>query len=213
MEFFQRTPGSPLHLGVLPGAFNPITVAHLELAQVGLAHCDEVLFVLPRVFPHKSLTGASFEERLGMLQAAVAGQTGYSVAASSKGLFVEIAGECREAYGNAPRLTFLCGRDAAERIAAWDYGEAGAFPAMLDRFQLLVADRRGEYSPTPDLSGAVRTVRLSVNTDLVSATEVRNRITDGEAWEHLVPEAVREEARRIYAPTGREQPGISPRCW
>ena len=55
--------------------------------------------------------------------------------------------ECREAYGADVRLSFLCGRDAAERIANWDYGRPGAFLEMLRQFDILVAARAGEYCP------------------------------------------------------------------
>ena len=56
MEFFRRAAGRPNRLGILPGTFNPVTVAHLALAHAALRHVDEVVFVLPRVFPHKNYT-------------------------------------------------------------------------------------------------------------------------------------------------------------
>src|SRR5215472_12049714 len=100
MEFFQRAAGRPERLGVLPGAFNPITVAHMALARAALRHVDEVVFVLPRVFPHKNYSGASFAERVEMLRAAVAGDQVFSIATADGGLFAEIARECRDAYGD-----------------------------------------------------------------------------------------------------------------
>ena len=39
---------------------------------------DEVLFVLPREFPHKEYSGASFVERIEMLRAAVADGPAFS---------------------------------------------------------------------------------------------------------------------------------------
>src|SRR6202012_2909976 len=117
-----------------------------------LAHAYEVVLVLPRVFPHKKYTGAPFESRVGMLCAAVGRNEPMSVAGSDGGLFFDIASECRVAYGAAVSLSFLCGRDAAERIAGWDYGRAGAFPEMLRQFDLLVAARQGEYAPPAAIS-------------------------------------------------------------
>ena len=103
---------------------------------------------------------------------------------------MEIADECREAYGADVRLSFLCGRDAAERIANWDYGHPGAFAEMLGTVRLLVAARSGEYCPPRSLA-EFRFARLEVNGafDHVSASEVRARIAGGEPWEHLVPAA------------------------
>src|SRR5690349_7898267 len=139
MEFFHRAEGRPPRLAVFPGAFNPVTVAHLALARAALAHADEVVLVLPRVFPHKEYVGAPFEARAEMLCAALRWSEPISVASSDRGLFVEIAEECRDAYGPDVALAFLCGRDAAERIAGWDYGRPDALAEMLRQFHLLVA--------------------------------------------------------------------------
>jgi nicotinate-nucleotide adenylyltransferase len=198
MEFFQRASGRPTRLGVLPGTFNPITVAHVALAEAGLSQVDEVVFVLPRVFPHKDYSGASFDHRVAMLRAAA--PPGCSIASASGGLFLEIARECRESYGEGTRLAFLCGRDAAERIVGWDYGRPGAFAEMLREFELLVAARRGEYHAPPEFADAIHTLELAGKFDHISASEVRRRIARGEAWEHLVPEAVQESVRGTYSP-------------
>lgn len=202
MEFFRRARGPISKLGVLPGTFNPVTVAHLELARSAFAHVDEVVFVLPRVLPHKRYSGASFAERVEMLEAATADEPRWSVAAAEGGLFVEIAQECRAEYGADTRLAFICGRDAAERIASWDYGRPGVFREMLASFDLLVAPRQGAYPLADETEGAVRELAVGSECEAVSATEVRQRIARGEPWEHLVPESIRGLARRIYGLTG-----------
>jgi cytidyltransferase-like protein len=198
MEFFQRAAGAPARLGILPGAFNPVTTAHLALAQAGLAWVDEVLFVLPRELPHKEFTGASFAQRIEMLRAALAGETAFSLASSEGGLFVEIAAECRREYGAGVRLWFLCGRDAAERIAAWDCGQPGAFAGMLRGFGLLVASRGGSYEPPAEFREAIHSLDLAGEWDAISATRARRRIARGEPGERMVPEAARELALRVY---------------
>lgn len=197
MRFFRRASVAAKRLGILPGTFNPVTVAHLALARAALAHVDEVVFVLPRVFPHKDYSGASFDDRVAMLQAAI-DEPAFSIASADGGLFVEIAQECRTDYGEHVRLAFLCGRDAAERIAGWDYGRPNAFAEMLREFDLLVAARDGLYQPAPEHAAAVRSLDAS-GTEAVSATEVRERAARGEAWEHLVPPPARALARRVYA--------------
>jgi nicotinate (nicotinamide) nucleotide adenylyltransferase len=199
MDFFRRAEGRPSRLGVLPGTFNPITVAHLELAHAALPLVDEVVFVLPRLLPHKDYLGASFAERVEMLQAAAGAHPRFSIAAVDRGLFVEIARECRGAYAGDLRLTFLCGRDAAERIAGWDYGRPGAFAEMLRQFDLLVAARGGEYTPPPEFQHAIRPLPLFGDFDGVSATAVRDRIVRGDRWEHLVPPVIRQRVGKIYS--------------
>ena len=198
MEFFRRSADKPCRLGVLAGTFNPVTVAHLALAEAALAVVDEVVFVLPRQFPHKTYSGASFEQRVELLGMVLEGERRISVAACERGLFVEIAAECREAYGADVRLSFLCGRDAAERIANWDYGRPGAYLEMLKQFDFLVAARSGEYCPPASVLSSFARLELSGAFDHVSASEVRTRIGKGEPWEHLVPAAVRRRVSEIY---------------
>jgi len=198
MEFFRRCDRVPARLGIFPGTFNPVTVAHMALARVALGMMDEVLFVVPRVFPHKHYSGASFTQRVEMLTAASAVEARFSIAASDHGLFIDIARDCRKVYGPDVRLTFLCGRDAAERIAAWDYGRPGAWQEMIREFDLLVAARGGGYQPHPDELGSFCEVALDPSCDAVSATEVRRRIAECEPWEHLVPRAIHTHVREIY---------------
>ena len=198
MEFFRRAAGTPRRLAVFPGTFNPVTVAHLALARAALNVAGEVLFVLPRALPHKEFSGATFDERIELLVTAVQEHDRFSVAASNAGLFVDIAAECRAAYGESVEFSFLCGRDAAERIANWDYGDPAAFEAMLREFDLLVAARSGEYAPPENLRGFVSALELPCSLDHVSATEIRERIAASGEWEHLVPATVQQRVREIY---------------
>lgn len=198
MRFFDRAPGAPTRLAILPGTFNPVTVAHLALARAALGLVDEVVFVLPQAFPHKPYSGASFDQRIAMLREAAGTQDRFSVAASTGGLFLEIVRECRQAYGSGVALDLLCGRDAAERAMNWDYGDPGTVARMPAEFHLLVAGRQGAYRPPPEWAGAVRHLELPEGFQPVSATKVRARIARGEPWEDLVPTAIRERVRRIY---------------
>ena len=198
LEFFRRAEGHPQALGVLPAAFNPPTLAHLALARAALAITDEVLFILPREFPHKPYEGATFHQRVEMLLTATRAEPCFSVAASVHGLFADIAEECREAYGEDVRLLFICGRDAAERIVTWDYGEPDAFRHMITRFELLVAPRDGSYQPPPHIRHRVSILQPTENISLISASEVRDRLSQGSPWEHLVPPEIVPLVRAIY---------------
>ncbi len=198
MEFFRRAAGRPQKVAALPGAFNPPTRAHLALARAALAHADEVVFVLPREFPHKDWQGAPFADRVRMLEASIADEPRFSVAASEKGLFIEIARVCRAAYGPETQIYVLCGRDAAERIVNWDYGAPGAFAAQLEEYQLLVTPRNGAYRPPEAMRERIHPLRLAEACDEVSATEVRERKLAGRPWSHLVPEAIVEMVERLY---------------
>lgn len=198
MEFFRRAAARPGRLGVLAGTFNPPTRAHLALARAALERVDEVVFVLPRALPHKAWDGAAFEDRIRMLELALAAEPRFSIATARGGLFIEIARECREAYGSGVEIFFLCGRDAAERVANWDYGSPGAFADQLREFQLLVAPRGGAYPPPAELRGRVHPLPMPGEYDECSATGVRERIRSDRPWKHLVPPEIADLVRETY---------------
>ncbi len=181
-----------MRIGVLPGTFNPPTRAHLALAEAALRHVDRVVFVLPRMLPHKNYGGVAFEDRLQMIRT-VAGNR-FDVVVTEGGLLVEIADELRV----LGEIIFLCGRDAAERIAGWDYGEPDAFPRMLERFEMLVACRNGDYAAPAELKGRIQPLPLASDCDHISATEVRERIARGSHWEELVPEVIQNQVLKLY---------------
>ena len=153
LDFVRTTPGQPRTLGILAGSFNPPTIAHLELARAASKIVDALIFVVPRAFPHKDYTGATLDQRMEMLESAGM-EIPYAIAVTSQGLFIDIARECREHYGPETRLSFVCGRDAAERILTWDYGRPGVVEEMLREFELLVAPRGGHFAPTARVSGS-----------------------------------------------------------
>ncbi|HTD45199.1 MAG TPA: nicotinate-nicotinamide nucleotide adenylyltransferase [Bryobacteraceae bacterium] len=190
----MTTSASRNRIGVLPGAFNPITRAHLALVDAGLQVVDEVACVVPRVYPHKEVQGADLETRVEMLRRA---GNRHRVVVSEQGLFADIARELRPQHPNA-ELYFICGRDAAERVIHWDYGDPHAIDRILEEFRLLVASRQGELDAPPHLRHRIQPLPLAGDFDDVSSTEVRKRIAAGLPWEHLVPEPIIEIVRRVY---------------
>jgi nicotinate-nucleotide adenylyltransferase len=198
MKFSRRATGNPSKMGILSAAFHPPTRAHLGLASAALRLVDEVVFVLPLRFPHKEYELVGLEDRLKMLLAATADQPQFSVAVTDGGLFIDIARECRQAYGPGIELWFLCGRDAAERIVNWDYGEPGVFRQQLEEYGLLVADRQGGYDPPAAMRDRIRRLPVEENFDDVSATKVRENVRTGQEWAHLVPSSITEQVKRLY---------------
>ena len=199
IEFIApREPRLVKRLGVFPGTFNPPTRAHLALASSALPQCDEVLFVLPRTLPHKDYTGVGFADRQRLVRKAVSGHPHFAAAIADGGLYLEIARECRAAYGAATEIALLCGRDAAERIVEWKYQRPEMLAEMFEEFTLLVARRQGEYQAPEHLASRVRCLDIEHAWDAVSATEVRERILAGQPWEHLVPPILIDDVRRMY---------------
>jgi nicotinate-nucleotide adenylyltransferase len=197
IHFFQ---GATLHsgrLGIFPGAFNPVTRAHLAVARAAREqhHLDQVVLLLPRNFPHKEYDGTTLAERVALLEAATGHDPVLAIASSQGGLFIEIAREFRAACGVVVAIYLLCGRDAAERIVHWDYGEGPPFAQQLEEFQMLVASREGEYTAPPEFAPHIHRIRMPPAYDEVSSSAVRKAIEQRSDWESLVPAAVAMQIR------------------
>jgi len=191
-------PQTPGRLGVLGGAYNPITLAHLAIADtvVSTFGIHEVLFVLPQVPPHKTIFGASLEQRLEMMCLAVEERPYATVGLSTHGLFLDMYQGLLGVYGCHTEVFFLTGRDAAERILTWPYDDAEvALRQMLTAFQLIVCDREGPFHLPDDPLLAPYRQRIHCCTlppgfDHVSATAVRQLCHLGLSLDDLVAKAV-----------------------
>ncbi len=185
-------------IGALPAAFNPPTVAHLALAAAAARQhsLDQVVFVLPRALPHKDFGGATFDDRVAMLRAALRDHPGHAAASCPGGLFFQIAGDLRQACGPEVAIAVLCGRDAAERSVAWDYGDGPSIADQLREFELLAGFRRGRYEPPSELSDRIRTVALPQDLDEVSSSRLRRAVASGADWEHWTPAPAATVIRR-----------------
>jgi nicotinate-nucleotide adenylyltransferase len=192
IQFFRGSPLRSGRLGIFPGAFNPVTLAHLAVAGAAREQhaLNQVVFLLPRAFPHKEYEETTLEQRVALLDAAAANHPALAIASSQGGLFIEIAREFRAACGRGVEIYLLCGRDAAERIVQWDYGEGPRFDRQLEEFQMLVASREGEYTPPPEFAGRIRDIDMPRDFDGISSSAVRKAIEHDYEWEKLVPESV-----------------------
>ena len=197
VQFHHRTRRRPpARLAVLPGSFNPPTIAHVELARSAKSLVDEVVFVLPQSFPHKDYFGATLAERVELLKAA---DHQASIATTEGGLYIEIARDFSAHFGSGTEISLLCGRDAAERILTWDYGREGVVEEILAEFEVLVAPRGGEFAPPEQWAHRIKKLDVSSELNEISSTDLRERIARGDPWEHLVPKKIAERVRRIYS--------------
>jgi nicotinate-nucleotide adenylyltransferase len=198
LEFLYRGPRNPARVALFPGTWNPPTIAHVDIARMAGNHADEVIWILPRAFPHKGFEGAGFEARRDMLETLSRQHAGFSAAVSDGGLYAEIAKEARDYFGPQPEIALVLGRDAAERIASWDYGAPGVFDEFVQRHRLLVAARDGEYEPARHHLDLISTLPMESSWDDVSSSEVRRRIANGEDWRALVPPAIAGIVENLY---------------
>jgi nicotinate (nicotinamide) nucleotide adenylyltransferase len=198
LEFLHGGVSRPARVAVFPGAYNPPTVAHLEIARAAAEWADEVLWVIPRAFPHKDFAGAPLEARCRMLAVLAQEHPAFSAATSQGGLYAEIADEARAHFPEPAEIALVCGRDAAQRLVEWDYGEPGFVDRMLRRYRLLVAARGGEYQPLERHRHRIDTLVLPASLDLVSSSEVRRRMEEGGDWRALVPPSIHQHIRAAY---------------
>jgi nicotinate (nicotinamide) nucleotide adenylyltransferase len=196
MILIHKASGAPKSVAVLAGAFNPPTTAHVALAECALTVVDEVVLAIPRSFPHKQFEGATLDQRLAMLHRIAQGRSGFSVGVAEGGLFAEIAREA-QAHFHGAEMFLLCGRDAAERILTWDYGDPEFADKMLREFGLLVAPREGEYVAPERFRHAIRSLAPG-NYDNCSSTRLRETIRQKGDWRQLVPEEIAEMVEKIY---------------
>ncbi len=193
-----------MRLGLLGGTFDPVHRGHLALAraagdELGL---DEVLF-LPAGQPWRKAGQmiASNEHRLAMLRRALEGEAAFQVSR----LELERAGpsytaDTLEALRDdrpEDELFFLLGEDALMDLPNWSRP-----PRILELARLAVA-RRADSSPEaleeaerrlPGLGERVVWLKMSVVA--VSATEIRERVREGQPIGDLLPATVEEYIRK-----------------
>lgn len=198
LEFLYRAAQNPARVVLFPGTWNPPTIAHVDIARMAGLQADEVVWILPRAFPHKSFEGAAFEARRRMLQTLARQHARFSAAVSDGGLYAEMAAEARDYFGPQTEIALALGRDAAERIAAWDYGAPGVFDEFVRRHRLLVAARAGDYEPAGHHRELISRLPMDSSWDEVSSSEVRRRIANGEDWRALVPPGIAEIVENSY---------------
>ncbi|MGJ5818405.1 hypothetical protein [Paludibaculum fermentans] len=197
MEFLWGGGRKRETVALLPGAWNPPTLAHLAMAEAALEWAEEAVLVLPRTFPHKAADGAALERRAEWLVALAGEHPGLAVAWSEGGLFIDMAREARQSL-DASRVLLVCGRDAAERIVGWDYGASDSIERQLAEYELLVAPRQGEYVPPAGLATRVHALHLGDGWHEVSSSEVRARMAARQEWASLVPARIRDSVRDAY---------------
>ncbi|ETX09079.1 nicotinate-nicotinamide nucleotide adenylyltransferase [Candidatus Entotheonella palauensis] len=199
------TAANPGRLGVLGGAYNPITLAHLAIADAAVAemHLHEVLFCLPQVPPHKTIFGASLEQRLDMMQLAVQDRPYATVGMCSHGLFLDIERALRPLYTPETEVFFITGRDAAERILTWEYDDTErALSEMFSAFQFIVCDREGAFVIPDDkrlipYHNRIHHFAIPDGLDHISSTAIRDRLRQNQPIDDLVPAAVADFIRQL----------------
>lgn len=195
-------------IGAQPGAllclsasFNPLTVAHVWLIQEAsrMVFPDEVLLLLARANVDKGVSGIPLERRLTLLARFVETRPSFSVAACSHGRFVDKVEVIRAHYPAGIRLTFTVGFDTLIRLFDRKYyaDRDASLSALFKASEFIAANRAPDppeavttFLGQPDVSPSahrIRVIQLPPEIATVSATQVRARLSRGEAVADLIP--------------------------
>jgi len=222
------TPGRQ-RLGVFGGAFNPIHLAHLRLAEEAREYCqlDQVLFLPTAAPPHKTLPdeSPSFAQRLAMVAAAITGNPAFSVSDlegkhPGKNYSVKILERLHSLYPDYD-FFFLIGMDSFRDLAIWyDYRRLFALTNLVvtrrpgvecdDLLALLPVAIRPEfcYDPTGKILLHVsgnRVIFLEETYLDISSTYIRQLLSGGRSVRYLLPTPVAEYIEQHALYRGRER--------
>lgn len=181
-------------LGLLPGSFNPPTVAHQTLAQAGLTAggLDRVWYSLStRTVDKEVVTGACLEDRLLLLDLLAADDARLGTLILNRGLYVDQAQIVRVAYPDLGALVFLVGFDKIVQIFDPRYYDDrdAALEQLFALASFLVAPRGSDEGPAlaalldrPEnrrFAGAVRPLDLPPELREVASSTVRGEVAGG----------------------------------
>ena len=204
------------HIVVFGGTFDPIHHGHLRSAieLKELLGADELRLMPSHRPPLRGEPGASSQQRLTMVQAAVEGEPGLRVDDRELGrdaasYTVESLRDLRAELGEAVTLTMVVGSDAYARLQHWQQ-----WSSLLDYAHLLVLER-ADYplEAAPEVAMAMNARRVSHVADLasepagkfasvrlrqlpISATDIRERVACGRSIRYLLPDVVTAHVAR-----------------
>lgn len=184
-------------IGLMGGSFNPIHLAHVNMARAALAggHVDEVLFLPTGNPPHKRAGLEDKEDRYAMTCLAIAGEKhmrASRVEIDREGMIytVDTVSILRESMPDCA-FYYLIGADTVFQLHTWKRIET-----LITLCTFLVCMRPGEAEEATRLEAQRWRERGAdirfMDADLmeISSTEVRERLAKGLRTDDLLPPAV-----------------------
>ena len=177
-------------MGLLGGAFNPIHIGHLVLAQeawhkFGL---DKVIFIPTHIPPHKDVEdNVSAADRLNMVRLALEGDKRFEISTyeldrKRVSYSIDTIKHFKEKLGPECELFFLTGSDWAKDLSTWK-----EIDEILELTTFVIATRPGWEDSS---SHKDRTHHIVIPGVDVSSSIIRERVRSKEPIDYLAPSAV-----------------------
>jgi len=198
--------------GILGGTFDPVHFGHLRLAEEARAALGlgQVRWIPAGRPPHRGAPGVTGEERLAMVQLAIADHPAFilddaEVRSESPSYTVPTLLRLREECGPEPSLVLLMGADAFLGLSTWKH-----WRELFHLAHIAVATRPGhELDPAamPEALAREYLARRAMPKDLrqaaagcvcpfaitplaISATSIRKTLGNGQSPRYLLPDPV-----------------------
>ena len=184
-------------VAVLGGSFDPVHSGHLHIANQILQQkvANTVLFV-PSGNHHfkKTTIILPFEKRYALVQKAIQNNPFFAISDTDKegsGYTAHLMQKLFKLYPNID-FSFIIGSDNLEQLHLWyDY------PYLAKELHFIIIPRPG-YPLLPEVINQLKATVLNIELCSVSATEIRQRIKNGESIKGMVPEELEQEIIRFY---------------
>jgi len=209
-----------MRLGLLGGTFNPIHNGHLAIGEEVLRACrlDRVLFIPAPSPPHKEVAEeVPFDQRLAMVQAAVAGNPAFAASdleahRSGKSYSVDTLAQLR-LQRPGDELFFIIGMDSFRDLPTWKEWtrlfalahvvvlERPGFNADRSLLRSVVSDPALCYDSNTDkipCQSGNSVIFLKETRLDISSSEIRRRLAENLPVAHLVPQAVLAHIERHH---------------
>jgi nicotinamide-nucleotide adenylyltransferase len=201
-------------VGILCGSFNPLTLAHTELAAStrAMLQLDYVLFTLAKVTVDKEqVRGLGLEDRLLLLSFYAQRHPPTAVALVNRGLYFEQAQAFRSLLEGQTALYFVVGMDKLVQILDPRYypDREAALQQLFAMASLIVANReRMDFEAFTQLlerpenqpyRASIHFCPLSAAVSDLSATAVRSALKTGASVADRIPAETAEFLRETHA--------------
>ena len=188
-----------MKIGILGGTFDPVHWGHLFLAEVAreAVNLDIVYFLPAKIPPHKKKAHAMAEDRLAMLEMAIAENPHFAIAfwdlnRETPAYTYQTINEIKKCFPE-DELYFIVGGDSLRDFGTWVNPEeiiklariVGASRPGYDSRNLLTKINR-RYPFTKD-----RISELEVPALAISSTDIRTRVKNNKSIRYLLPDEIR----------------------